>query len=168
MGLTIYQKSIFLILLNATMILRSVGKTMKDTEKLRKFKIAVFKELEKLTDLINENQLKEEDVINSIERLSKTFAISFGQAQKAINVMLKYYFHLFSDQNNQLKEILHCPIDAVILKKLNKKISLTKIDKTQYLMLQEEIKRQSLTKIDFDISWDKQHLNDEGIGDFNE
>jgi len=163
MPLTIHQKSVYLTIFNATMILRSVGKNIKGT--LKDFKVRVFEELEKLISKMDEGTLTERDIIDSIDNLTREFGISFGQAQKPINVILKYHFYLTKKNDDRLKGTLHCPIDSFILRKLGKKgISLTKIDKEEYLKIQEEIKNRSPARITFD-TWDEQHLRDEGLYD---
>jgi len=162
--LTIHQKSVYLIIFNATMISRSVGKNIKKGKTLKDFKVQVFEELETLTNKIDRGNLSEKDIIDSIDKLTREFGISFGQTQKPINVILKYHFYLTKKDDNWLKGILHCPIDSLILKKLGKRgISLTKIDKQKYLEIQEEIKNRCTTRITFDTQWDEQHLREEGL-----
>jgi len=164
MALTIYQKSIYLIIFNATMISRSVGKNIKVGKSVKDFKVSLFKEIEMLTSKMDTNTLTEENIINSIDNLCNEFGISFGQAQKPINVILKYHFYLTKSSETSMKKVLHCPIDSLILKKLGKSgISLTKIDKEKYLKIQKEIGNRGNTRIEFDTSWDEQHLREEGL-----
>jgi len=150
------------------MILRSIGKTLKvnsNQKSIKDYKIRLFQELDKLTLKLDQGQLDEPDIINSIQSLVDEFDISFGQAQKAVNVILKYHFHLFNGENKDIKSVLHCPLDSVILKHLfaGEKISLTDIDRALYIIIQRLIEKKGETKIDFDINWDIQHLKDEGI-----
>ncbi len=162
MALTTHQKSVYLIIFNATMISRSVGKSLKGNKSVKDFKIRVFEKLNRLTDLMNTDRLTEDNILDSIKELSDEFQISFGQAQKPINVILKYHFYLTS--KDDIKKILHCPIDSVILKILNKKgISLTRIGKEKYLEIQQEIQNRCPSRIEFDTQWDEQHLREEGI-----
>ena len=165
MPLTIYQKSVYLIIVNATMILRSVGKSLKGkTKTLKQFKIKVFKQLNKLTNLMDTMRLTEKDIIKSIDRLSNEFKISFGQAQKPINVILKYHFYLSNNENDKIKKLLHCPLDSVILSKLNEdNLPLTRINRLRYLEIQSNIQKHNPVRLDFDTQWDNQHLIDEGI-----
>ena len=145
------------------MISRSVGKSIKKGKSVKDFKVQVFKQVEKLIDKMDKNKLTEDDIISSIESLVNEFGVSFGQAQKPINVILKYHFYL-ANNNDNMKKVLHCPIDSIILKKLGKKgLSLTKIDKEIYLQLQKEIEKRCNTRIEFDTLWDEQHLREEGI-----
>lgn len=164
MGLTIYQKSVYLIIFNATMISRSVAKNIGENRDVKDFKVRVFKELETLTNKMDTGTLTEKDILDSIDNLSNEFRISFGQAQKPINVILKYHFYLTRSNDKKIEKILHCPIDSLILKKLNiRGISLTKINKEIYLEIQKDIEDRCNTKIAFDTQWDEQHLRDEGI-----
>ena len=164
MGLTIHQKSIYLIILNSTMILRSVGKSLKGRKTVKDFKIQVFKELNRLTSLMDKKKLKENQILSSIRRLSNKFKISFGQSQKPINVILKYHFYLTRSKDKHTRKILHCPIDSVILKALGiKGLPLTKINEKKYMEVQREIQALYPARIDFDTRWDEQHLREEGI-----
>ena len=166
MAMTMYQKSVYLIIFNATMISRSVGKTLKSNsdKDVRNFKISTFRELEKLTGRIDMGQLTENDILDSIRSLSSEFGISLGQAQKPINVILKYHFYLTRSEDEQTKKVLYCPIDSVVLKDLlGRKLSLTLIDEKMYLAIQDLIQKHSKTRIDYDTVWDKQHLQEEGI-----
>lgn len=149
------------------MVLRSVGKNIKAGKSVKDFKVRVFQELEKLINKMDKSKLTEHDIVSAIESLVNEFGISFGQAQKPINVILKYHFYLTDGDDNIIK-VLHCPVDSIILKKLGKSgVSLTKIDKNRYLKLQQEIKGKTencgSTRIEFDTQWDEQHLQDEGI-----
>lgn len=165
MGLTLHQKSIYLVIFNATMISRSVGKTFnKDKTKLKNFKKRVFEEIAKLTKLMDKGKLTEDKILDSIENLTKEFKISFGQAQKPINVILKYHFYLTGCKDVKMKATLHCPLDSVILKKLGKSgKSLTKTSKKDYRELQKKIPKEFKHRIDFDNFWDEQNLRDAGI-----
>jgi hypothetical protein len=158
------------------MISRSVAKNFKSERRLRlkNFKIEVFKEIKKLTSKMNAGKLSEKDIIKSIDNLRNKFKISFGQAQKPINVILKYHFYLTRKNKDltkdPMKKVLHCPIDSIILKRLGERsnLKLTAIDKDKYLELQERIehyckKKHFNTRIEFDELWDEQHLKDEGI-----
>lgn len=165
MPLTIHQKSVYLIIFNATMISRSVGNRLKKSRKtLKDFKVRVFQELDRLTGLMDDGQLIENDITQSIEKLRTEFQISFGQAQKAINVILKYHFYLTRGEEDTVKRALHCPVDSVILKELDRRgISLAGMDRTTYAEIQRDIEERSPSRIEFDTRWDTQHLRDEGI-----
>lgn len=156
--LTMEQKSVYLIILNATMILRSIGKTFrKNKKKLKDFKIKIFDTIDGLIYKMEHNNLKERDIISCIEKISDKFNISFGQTQKAINVILKYHYYLYEKYlANNIKQILHCPIDSTILNELGMDTSLTRINKKEYLEIQRKILEIQSPKINFDRAWDKQ------------
>jgi len=161
MTLSLHQKSLYLMIYNATMISRSVGRADKN---VRDFKISVFEELEKLTDKMDAGTLVEKNIIRSIDELRNEFEISFGQAQKPINVILKYHFYLTKSDESTIKDVLHCPIDSVILEELDrKKKSLSDIDKEEYLKIQKDIGDRGKTRIGFDTKWDEQNLREEGL-----
>ena len=146
------------------MISRSVGKNIKANKSIKDFKVKVFEKIEILTNKMDTGTLTGENIIDSINNLSNEFGISFGQAQKPINVILKYHFYLTKNNNEHIRKALHCPIDSVILKKLDKSgISLTRITKQNYLEIQNEIENRCHTRIVFDTQWDEQHLQEEGI-----
>lgn len=163
--LKIEQKSIYLIILNATMILRSIGKTFKGSrKKLKNFKIRLFKEVERLINKMEAKRLQEKDIISSIGSMSNKFNISFGQAQKAINVLLKYHYYLYEKYlDKSIEKILHCPLDSVILERLGIYDSLTQIGRKQYMYIQKVIGKKRPSKISFDKKWDVQHLKEGGL-----
>ena len=165
MGLTIYQKSVYLIILNSTMILRSIGKSFqKDKNRLQKFKVEAFNKIMVLTDKMDRGELTEKDIEEAIDNLSEEFGISIGQSQKPINVILKYHFYLTRNNNKNIEETLHCPVDSTVLGQLKEgRTSLSRIDKGKYLEIQYKIKQKCNPRIKFDDSWDEQNLRKAGI-----
>ncbi|NQU19347.1 hypothetical protein HQ550_04245 [bacterium] len=167
--LTIEQKSVYLVILNATMILRSIGKRFKkNRQKLKDYKIKLFSETERLVAKMEKGRLKEKDIILAIRILSKKCNISFGQSQKAINVLLKFHYRMYEKYlNKNIKPILNCPLDSIILNELEIKKSLTSINEIDYQDIQNKIANKmaktSLARIDFDRVWDKRHLKEEGL-----
>ena len=155
------QKSLYIIIYNATMIGRSLGKTFKTNvdEEILMYKQSLFNEIEKLCNKMDNETLTNQEIINTIEKLSLKFNISFGQSQKAINVILKYHYLLFHNKSEPIKKELDCPLDSIVLKEIKRNISLTKIDKSNYLDIQKDIQKKNNYKIDFDIIWDEQNLN---------
>jgi hypothetical protein len=108
MGLTIAQKSVYIIIYNATMIWRSIGKTITKNQILP-YKKALFKEVGILCAKMDKELLSNYDIVRAIEKLCNKFEkLSFGQSQKGINVILKYHF-LLSHNNGAIKMVLDCP-----------------------------------------------------------
>jgi len=164
------QKNVYLIIYNATMIARSLGKTFEDQKDLlKKFKKTVFNEVEQLTDKMDKHSLSEEAIINSIKKLKNTYNVSFGQAQKPINVLLKYHYYLYHTDNKTILEVLHCPLDSVVLKRLGYRsynmLFLTDIEYDTYISLQNKIKKIAPYnyRLYFDRAWDEKHLKDESL-----
>ncbi|HQI40320.1 MAG TPA: hypothetical protein PK665_04435 [Ignavibacteriaceae bacterium] len=117
-----------------------------------------------MTDLIDTSAFNETELINHITELANYFSISIGQSQKAINVILKYHYHLTRINNNEIKRALHCPIDSKILAVLEiNNLSLNAIDIERYLEIQNTISQRIEYRVDFDVHWDTQHLEAEGL-----
>jgi len=174
MVLSIEQKSVYLTILDATMILRTVGRSLRSEDRLKEFKNKVFKELEGLFNKMEVGKLTDNDILHSIDKFCEQFGISFGQAQKAINVLLKYHYYMYEkyfDDCIKIKSVLHCPLDSTNLERLGIiNNPLTRINKKEYKDIQNNIqnKMQSLglNKIDFDKLFDKDFLRRRGIEDF--
>lgn len=155
------------------MVLRSIGRTLdiddkdKRRERLKTFKQECFKEIKILINKMEKKELTEDDILASISKITDPPDISFGQAQKPINVILKYHYYLFhdSDENNKIKKELFCPIDSRVLNKLGgySGLALSRTKKDKFLEIQNKISEQGDTKIDYDLDWDKEHLEDEGL-----
>ncbi|MCK4307589.1 hypothetical protein KAW50_05115 [candidate division WOR-3 bacterium] len=164
MAFSLEQKSAYLIFFNATMISRSLGKSFgKGNPKLKKFKKATFGELEKLAEKMDNHTLTNKNIINSIKKLSADFNVSYGQTQKGLNVILKAHYYLMKNTSVETKKALDCPIDSGVLRRIDKETSLTKIGRSKYQEIQNEIQRRSNIKIEFDIYWDIQNLKRAGL-----
>jgi hypothetical protein len=164
--MTLQQKSVYLIILNATMILRSIGRTLKQNHigTTADYKRSLFNKLEHLTACMDDGRLTEEQIIKTIKALAAEFDISIGQSQKAINVILKFHFYLSTKQNKTMRKVLHCPVDKIILHGLKwRQTSLNKIDLQEYRAIQREIAARCTSKIEFDRNWDIQLLQKNGI-----
>jgi hypothetical protein len=112
--------------------------------------------------------LAESDITKAIASLVGKFGISWGQSQKAINVILKYHQFLYHSDKPQLKEILHCPLDSVILGQIKERKSLRRINDSDYWSFQEKISNRAKemnlgSRVDFDKYWDERNLRDEGL-----
>lgn len=163
MSLSLEQKSLYLVPFDRTQIERSIAKTL-NADELRDFKIAVFREVGKLTDRMDSGELSEEDIVDSVDALSSQFRVSAGHAQKPINVILKHHFYLTRGWDARTKTALHCPIDSVVFEKLGKRqMSLISLDMDKYLQLQSEIAEKGPARLDFDRALDEQNLQFWGI-----
>lgn len=163
--LTIYQKSLYLTVLNATMIARSLGQTIRQHDRarhIRMYKKRTFKELERLCYKMDHGTLRRGNILRSIEAIQTNLPISFGQAQKGLNVLLKCHYFLYH-LHEPVGSELDCPLDSVVLKSLGENISLSHMSRDDYLRLQHEISRIAVPRIKYDRQWDERHLMDEGL-----
>jgi len=91
---------------------------------LRSNKLAFNKQLlNSIMELANKADdltLRNEDIRARIRQISKDNEVSIGQAQKVINVYLKYYCILRQKPEEVLKE-LDCPLDSQIMTKFKTK-----------------------------------------------
>jgi hypothetical protein len=78
--------------------MRSVGKNLHEPGAKKKFKKAVFDELDRLTDLMDQNTLTEYETLKSIESISNGSKVSFGQTQKQ-QFSANAFLHLGGNQN---------------------------------------------------------------------
>lgn len=170
MALTVQQKAIYLLVFNATMIMRSVGKTLRLKPEQRAFRQQVFQVVAQLANKMDRGELREPDILNAILTLAAESRVSVGQAQKPINVLLKYHYYLTGRKDADTRMVLHCPIDSVILKELGViDRSLARMTKGRYLELQDLILERSSCgahapcRVDFDAAWDRQSLDRAGL-----
>ena len=163
MSLSLEQKSLYLILYDRTQVERSIALTLSEKE-LKEFKIAVFQEIEGLTDRMDRGELSEEDIVCSFDSLCSRFGVSFGQAQKPINVILKHHFYITQSRDARTKATLHCPIDSVVLGELGRRdLCLARLARDAYLAAQKEVEDRGATRLDFDRVYDEQNLRYWGI-----
>lgn len=169
--MTLTQKLPFLILFNASMILRSVSRRKSDkrvlsenykNRKISLFRKETFKQFYKLAKKIDNSNLKRVHIHNSIRSISKKTHTSFGQAQKGLNVLLKYYCHLFYYDSRVMKE-LDCPLDKFILDSLDKSIFLNHITEKYYLEIQNNVSTGRNSRIAYDYKWDKKKIHEAKI-----
>jgi len=98
-----------------SMIGRSIGKSGSKLrkEQKREFKKKLCEAIEKLVRQVDSENLCNRNIREEIKKLANTTAVTIGQAQKVINVYLKYYCILC---DKPLEE-LDCPLDSGIMKK---------------------------------------------------
>ena len=96
-----------------------LGRSLRENNK--KFKIELSNSILELAKLSDENRLKNKDIRTKIKEVSKKSGVSIGQAQKTINVYLKYYCILTKKPIETIEE-LDCPLDSMIMSKFKSKI----------------------------------------------
>lgn len=163
--LTTYEKSVYLDIFNESMNVRMLGESFPlhgRAERIKKFKWLVFAELEHLCSRMKFESLQTSDIRKSIEHVSTAAGVSFGQAQKAINVLLKYHYFLHDAESGAGAE-LDCPLDGLVLRELGVRISLQRLEREEYVDIQEKIAGLVSRRVDFDRRWDEQRLKDEGL-----
>ncbi len=79
------------------------------------FNKELFESIKRLRIKIDNGTLKNKDIRQEIEQLADRTGATIGQAQKVINVYLKYYCILIDDKKELIKE-LDCPLDRTHLK----------------------------------------------------
>jgi len=99
----------------ASQLDRSFSKTkMSDTNKI-KFREKLLEYCSLLMEKVDNETLTNKDIRDKIKELTEIDSnISFGQAQKVINVTLKQYCFIMN-KKNLLKE-LDCPLDVTTMK----------------------------------------------------
>lgn len=108
------------------------------------FKRELLKAIVKLSKKVDTSALKNADIRNSIKKVSARSGVSLGQAQKVINVYLKYYCILSGKPPSVIRE-LDCPLDGKILSRYTtkglRKISLRAMrDFDNYVAWQDHLK----------------------------
>jgi hypothetical protein len=140
------------------MIGRSLGRSISKKwrkQRIIEFKKCVFNELDRLCRKMDNDTLTTRQIRNSIKRIDKIPNVSYGQAQKAINVILKYHYIIYHF-GETVGSRLDCPLDSFILKLLEENnIPLLKMNYNCYCRIQKKIQN---PRIDFDDNWDKAHL----------
>ena len=101
-----------------------LGRSAKNNDDMAKlaFKKRLFDTILSLVEKVDTETLTNIDVRSGIRRLAEEADVTVGQAQKVINVYLKYYCVL-RDKQSLIKE-LDCPIDSGIVKHVWKQLTL--------------------------------------------
>jgi hypothetical protein len=151
---SIYGKSLYLTLLHATQISRAIG-----ANKYAKYVQLTIKHALILCKKLNDRTLTNANIRNSIKNISQVMKIPYGQAQKGINVILKYCFFICHPDDHVGLE-LDCPIDSKILGYIGyRNLKLIRINEKKYIEIQKIIERRITRRIDFDRQWDEERLN---------
>jgi len=140
---------------------RSLTKSNLTKEAKERFRKVLLSEIICLMDKVDNKSLKNADIIASIKKAKSVDRdISFGQAQKVINVALKQYCFITNQKETILKE-LDCPLDSTTMKgckiKNNKMVSVLEEDYAKYQKLFAE--RHNGFKVLEDIKYDENRIN---------
>lgn len=159
----------------------SIGRVLEKggVKKFQKMILQLVNELPQVHskhDFDNVHDKYTKEVIRTL-KTSKTTTISYGQAQKPINVFLKIYVDWARKPNEKIRSkllpFLHVPLDSILMKTIKKKyqnwykatikllqrartqeFSLSKIDKNIYIEWQIFFRGEYPTKpLIFDIVW---------------
>ncbi len=169
--MNIYHKSLWLTIINATMIGRSLGTTLPPNRRhnrIKLYKKLTIEEMGKLSAKMDQHTLRRRDIHRALDKIKDAIpGISFGQAQKGLNVLLKVHWFLYH-KGHPIGSELDCPLDSKVLGSLGgPQIRLARIDKPMYMTKQEEIMSHSQVRgehrVEYDRIWDEDHLRDEGL-----
>jgi hypothetical protein len=126
-----------------------LGRSLRENNK--RFKVELSNAILQLARLADEKRLKNKDIRTTIKEVSRKSGVSIGQAQKTINVYLKYYCILTKKPIEIIKE-LDCPLDSMIMTKF----------KSKALNL-KKASLKGMTDFDTYIAW-QNHLEQVGNG----
>ena len=133
---------------------RSFKRSNLCKEQKIEFRKELVKSCKRLLEKVDNNTLKNVHIrkeISNLEKIDKK--ISFGQAQKVINVCLKQYCFLMN-KSKLIKE-LDCPLDSTTMQDcgVNNK-SMYNVEREDYIKYQKIFKKKSKVKIFRDIDYD--------------
>lgn len=99
---------------------------------------SVFEEIEKLRSIRPCQEAFDDWFFNGVQKICLLGALTFGQGQKIVNILLKYYYcyyysgldSFWNKENNYLESVFcffHAPVDSIILQTLKLKYDDAKI-----------------------------------------
>jgi hypothetical protein len=94
--------------------------------------------------------------------------VSFGQAQKAVNIILKYQYYLAHPRGgcDWLARELDCPIDSGVFRRLQTPpTKLLRLKRGRYKKLQALVAKRSRIRLTFDKDWDTKFVKRNGWQD---
>ena len=125
-----------------------------------------FDQFEKLLPSIANGALHNSDVRAAILAIKDKMDISYGQAQKGLNVFLKYHCYQFHPENLALLAELDCPVDSKNKKRLCIAwTSLRATDEQEYLRIQDLVEKSTngRPRVEYDSEIDRQDLRKYGL-----
>lgn len=151
------ELQLFIIEFNrASQLDRSISKNSNEPKS--GFRNALVKTCLALIKEMDDKTLSNVKIRKGIKNLSEKYGVSYGQAQKVINVCLKQY--MFLTQKYEFATELDCPLDSTTMKGChishNKMCSVKEDDYKKYQNLFE---KQFALKVLKDEEYDKQRIN---------
>lgn len=151
------ELQLFIIEFNrASQLDRSISKNSNEPKS--GFRKALVKTCLALIKEMDDKTLSNVKIRKGIKNLSEKYGVSYGQAQKVINVCLKQY--MFLTQKYEFATELDCPLDLTTMKGChishNKMCSVKEDDYKNYQNLFE---KQFALKVLKDEEYDKQRIN---------
>jgi|GEM_PF-5138165 len=90
-----------------------IGRSVRNSENVLLFKRKLFESIQRLAEKADASTLVNRDIRQEVAFLAKD-GITVGQAQKVINVYMKYY-SILREKLNLIKE-LDCPVDSGMIR----------------------------------------------------
>lgn len=151
------ELQLFIIEFNrASQLDRSISKNSNEPKS--GFRKALVKTCLALIKEMDDKTLSNVKIRKGIKNLSEKYGVSYGQAQKVINVCLKQY--MFLTQKYEFATELDCPLDSTTMKGChishNKMCSVKEDDYKNYQNLFE---KQFALKVLKDEEYDKHRIN---------
>ncbi|MBU1299990.1 MAG: hypothetical protein KKG06_01475 [Bacteroidetes bacterium] len=159
----------------------SIGRVLQKggVRKFQKWMLKMVLELNDVSNMQDFDKLHKKYLNKIITQLktSNNSSVSFGQAQKPINVFLKVFMDWARKPNEEMRDkilpFLHVPLDSILMKTIKKKypewykteikpsikniqqeFSLSKIDYNLYCKWQQFFRKKYRTKpLVFDVAW---------------
>lgn len=109
------ELKLFIIEFNkASQLDRSISNTKNPRKSKSEFRKALVDTCLALIKKMDEGALSNDEIRKKIKSLSEKYGVSYGQAQKVVNVCLKQY--MFLTRNYQCAKELDCPLDTTTMK----------------------------------------------------
>lgn len=151
------ELELFVIEFNrASQLDRSISKN--SCKPKRGFREALLKTCLTLIKEMDDNTLSNVKIRKEIKTLSMRYDVSYGQAQKVVNVCLKQY--MFLTQKYEFAKELDCPLDSTTMKGC--KIShnrMSSVNVSDYEKYQDLFSEKYELKLLKDKEYDKQRIN---------
>ena len=146
-------------LIKETQILRSISSSFPDANEksrvIKKFKTEILNPIRKLRKFIDNETIKNSQIREEIEHLSKKTEVSIGQSQKVINVYLKLY-SLILDKPEKVIGELDCPLDSTTMGKKQRMKNIKSM--SEYIEWQKEFENNVGIRLYRDHEYDSNRM----------